>query len=214
MSNPIIDSISTIVNGGINNAPFDYTRNVGVVSNDNNGKIKIRLDREVYELPVYGDGSNLNSGNIVKCVIPENNMNKAFILPPNEKFELPNTIKSADIDGNKLTLGWTDDSQTVYEPKPTYESGKIEFGDIILQWGSKSITTSLGTAPRCYNSEAITFPVPFSEVPCMWTATAGGYANIVQSSYFNGSATGMTLFLTCSEKDVARTVRWYAIGKK
>lgn len=187
MSNPIIDSINTIVNGGINSAPFDYTRNAGVVKNNDNGTCDIRLDNVNFTVPVYGYHKDITTGDVVKLIVPENNMNKAFILP---KLYEPPTI-----------------------PEISYENGKLIIGDIMIQWGYDNLTPTLGSSPRYYASKAITFPTPYVDTPCVWTCVAGGYSNIVNASYFSSSADGVSLFLTCSEKDVTRTVRWYAIGK-
>lgn len=188
MSNPIIDSINTIVNGGIDNAPFDYTRNVGVVKNNDDGTCNIRLDNVNYTMPVYGYHKEIEAGDIVKLIVPENNMNKAFILP---KLYEPPVV-----------------------PKISYTTDRIEIGDILIQSGLVAMKTSTGASPRYYATANITFPEEYEFQPMMMTCFQNGYSNMVTTAHYNVSATGFTAFMVCAEKDTERNLRWIAFGKK
>lgn len=78
----LLDSIKFMIESALNNASFDKTRSAIVVSESRDGKCKVRLDGYIYELPIYAkDTVFIGTGEIVKVIIPCNNMNKAWILP-------------------------------------------------------------------------------------------------------------------------------------
>lgn len=92
-----------MIEGALSKAPFNSTRNAIVLSTTNRGKYRIRIDGLEYDLPVYGV-ADLKTGDIVKVVIPCNNMNKAWILPKGGVPENP-TFESITIKGHTDPIG-------------------------------------------------------------------------------------------------------------
>lgn len=75
----LMKAIKFFIHEEISKASFDRTLNGRVVSIVDEKTYKVNVKNNVYELPYYGNGT-LVVNDIVKVVIPENNMNNIFIL--------------------------------------------------------------------------------------------------------------------------------------
>lgn len=79
ISKDLIDGVELIVDNAINNAPFVKIRNGVVVKVNGNDNYTVKMDSKEYSLPIYIP-RNLVVNQIIKVVIPDNNMTSAFIL--------------------------------------------------------------------------------------------------------------------------------------
>lgn len=79
ISKDLIDGVELIVDNAINNAPFVKIRNGVVVKVNGNDNYTVKIDSKEYSLSIYIP-RNLVVNQIIKVVIPDNNMTSAFIL--------------------------------------------------------------------------------------------------------------------------------------
>lgn len=93
-----------------------------------------------------------------------------------------------------------------------FDGNTIAFGDVLIEYGTLSITPSLGNNPY-YQSAAVTFPEAFTSVPFVITSSGNGYSDVKNTASYNVTATGFSAFMS-STGQTARTVKWLAIGKR
>lgn len=79
ISKDLIDGVELIIDNAINNAPFVKIRNGVVVKVNGNDNYTVKMDSKEYSLSIYIP-RNLVVNQIIKVVIPDNNMTSAFIL--------------------------------------------------------------------------------------------------------------------------------------
>ena len=79
ISKDLIDGVELIIDNAINNAPFVKIRNGVVVKVNGNDNYTVKMDNKEYSLSIYIP-RNLVVNQIIKVVIPDNNMTSAFIL--------------------------------------------------------------------------------------------------------------------------------------
>ena len=80
INDTLLQTIKTLVKQEINNAPFDKTRQAVVLTNNNDGTYKIRLDGNEYDnIPSYPSNVIIAIGSVVKVIIPNNQYSQMFI---------------------------------------------------------------------------------------------------------------------------------------
>lgn len=81
--NALLDGIHYLIEKAINNAPYDKVKNAKITSSHANGAYDVLVDDKTYTLKTLGN-SQLNIGDIVKVLIPQNNYSDMFILNTGE----------------------------------------------------------------------------------------------------------------------------------
>lgn len=76
----IIDAIKTIVDGKINEGPFDITKNAKITQSLGNNTYDILLDNNTYRKIKSNGDTSYNVNDVVKVMIPQNNPSLMFIL--------------------------------------------------------------------------------------------------------------------------------------
>lgn len=95
---------------------------------------------------------------------------------------------------------------------PLFDSHSITIGEVLIQFGSLTITPSLGSNPY-YQSAKVTFPEAFKTTPFVITSGGNGYSDVKNTASYNTTETGFTAFLS-STGQTGRLVKWLAIGKR
>lgn len=103
----------------------------------------------------------------------------------------------------------SDDIETL---TPLFDSSSITIGEVLIQFGSLTITPSLGSNPY-YQSVKVTFPESFKTTPFVITAGGNGYSDVKNTASYNATETGFTAFMS-STGQTGRLVKWFAIGKR
>lgn len=135
-----------------------------------------------------------------------------------------------DSSASKITNGPTFDGSTITQflskkgtwetPSPEFSSigddqGVVVFGDLLIQWGSKSITTGSSASNSGYHGSAsVTFPQEYKYDPTVLTTWKGNYTNQISTFTSGLSTTGVTLYGRTTNASQTRTIRWLAIGQK
>lgn len=137
-----------------------------------------------------------------------------------------------DNSASKITNGPTFDGSTITQflskkgtwetPGPTFsgvadDQGVVVFGDLLIQWGSKSITTGSTVGNGGYSGSAnVTFSSSYTYkyAPAVLTTWKGNYTNQISTFTSGLSTTGVTLYGKTTNSSQTRTIRWLAIGQK
>ena len=81
INNALLQTIKTLINQELNNAPFDKTRQAIILDNNNDGTYKIRLDGYEYDnISSYPSSTSMTVGSVVKVIIPNNQHSQMFLL--------------------------------------------------------------------------------------------------------------------------------------
>ena len=81
INNALLQTIKTLINQELNNAPFDKTRQAIILDNNSDGTYKIRLDGYEYDnISSYPSNTSMTVGSVVKVIIPNNQHSQMFLL--------------------------------------------------------------------------------------------------------------------------------------
>ena len=81
INDTLLQTIKTLINQELNNAPFDKTRQAIILDNNNDGTYKIRLDGYEYDnISSYPSSTSMTVGSVVKVIIPNNQHSQMFLL--------------------------------------------------------------------------------------------------------------------------------------
>lgn len=108
INNSLLKSIQTLIDKAVNIAPFDKTRQAQIITNNGDGTYTIRLDGVLYNnVPTYPSFNKLESGKIVKIIIPSNLTSQMYIQPYRLQPDLLiGEIKIYAGVYEKVPLGW------------------------------------------------------------------------------------------------------------
>ena len=81
INDTLLQTIKTLIQQEIKNAPFDKTRQALILLNNSDGTYKIRLDGNEYDnIPSYPSSTSILVGSVVKVIIPNNQYSQMFLL--------------------------------------------------------------------------------------------------------------------------------------
>lgn len=81
INDALLQTIKTLINQELNNAPFDKTRQAIILDNNSDGTYKIRLDGYEYDnISSYPSSTSMTVGSVVKVIIPNNQHSQMFLL--------------------------------------------------------------------------------------------------------------------------------------
>ena len=166
----------------------------GIVIDGSHPYWQVQLNGKTYTIKAYGS-SNININDSVKVIVPQGNMNVAFILP----FDLgAGSIVPLVANADSIVPTGTYANSTYYNTGYGVKIGYTESGDIILSMQGGTATSY----PYLYfNGASLPTGVSLSEAHNTSTTYRRGCPGLIYSCIFSGVANKCNIAIEMNNRD-------------
>jgi hypothetical protein len=100
----ILKTMQTVAKTTQSKLDYDKTYRGYVISQNNNGKYKIKINGHIYENVDNPSGHTISSGDIVRVTFPQNNASQCYICMASQRDGVVSTVKSVNGKTGDVTL--------------------------------------------------------------------------------------------------------------